>query len=208
MKLKWLGHACFKLTTEQGTQIVIDPYDDSVGYGTLKTTADILVMSHMHHDHSNEHAVKGYKTAIAEPGNSVFEDVQILTELSFHDDCNGLKRGKNLLTRIIADGQSIIHLGDLGHEPDNDQLAFIADADVLLIPIGGFYTINTQTALKIIENANPKAVVPMHYKTADNQFPISTAEEFIAKTNAEILKTAESKVGALRGSVVMQWGND
>ena len=185
MKLQWMGHACFKLTTQGGTRIVVDPYDASVGYGKLQTDADVVITSHKHHDHCCPDAVKGCRKLIDEAGEYEFDDVKIETVLSFHDDAGCSKRGLNLLSRITADGQTVVHLGDLGHVPDKEQLSFISNADVLLLPVGGFYTIDTSTALKVMKAAKPVACVPMHYKNECCGFPISTVDEFARAANAE-----------------------
>ena len=207
MKLKWMGHACFKLTTDAGTRIVIDPYDENTGYGTLTTTADLLITSHGHHDHCNVQSVKGYEKRIDAEGCYEFRDVKVETLKSYHDALEGAKRGTNLLIRIEADGQSVVHLGDLGHEPDAAQLAFISGADVLLIPIGGFFTIDTDQAIRIIEKAAPKAIVPMHFKTARNEYPISTSQEFSERMKPTALEQNEVEVAKLKGPTILQWSN-
>lgn len=207
MKLRWLGHACFQLTTNNGTKIIIDPYDENTGYGTLSVQADVLITSHSHHDHANTSSVSGYRILVDSEGDYNYRDVEIKTMKSFHDDVNGAKRGSNLLTCVEADGQRVVHLGDLGHRPDERQLKFIRGADVLLIPVGGFFTIDTNTAVDIIRKAAPKAAVPMHYKTADNDYPISTVDEFVQKTRARFLQDYEAEVSALSGCVAMDWNN-
>lgn len=207
MKLKWLGHACFKLTTNAGTRIVIDPYDENTGYGTLDVAADLLITSHAHHDHSNVQSVKGYEKRIGTEGICAFRDVKVTTLKSWHDAFGGAKRGENLLTRIEADGETVVHLGDLGHAPDAEQLGFISNVDVLLIPIGGYFTIDTAEAIGIIEKAAPKAVVPMHYKTAKNEYPIATKDEFCEKMKPRRLDANEADISSLHGPTVMQWIN-
>ena len=207
MKLQWMGHACFKLTTQGGTRIVVDPYDASVGYGKLQTDADVVITSHKHHDHCCPDAVKGCRKLIDEAGEYGFDDVKIETVPSFHDDAGGSKRGLNLLSRITADGQTVVHLGDLGHVPDKEQLSFISNADVLLLPVGGFYTIDTSTALKVMKAAKPVACVPMHYKNECCGFPISTVDEFARAANAVRLNRSEAEVSELKNAVILSWEN-
>lgn len=201
MTLEWLGHACFLLTTAQGTRIVTDPYDDSVGYGSLRVRADAVTTSHGHHDHNYTAAVEGYEKLFDSAGQERFRDVSISSIESFHDPFGGQKRGKNLIFRFEADGKSVVHLGDLGHRPDSAQLRFIENADVLLIPIGGYFTIDTDEALKIIELCKPKAAVAMHYRNSACAFPISTEEQFSKALNARVL-TGPADVGALSGAYV------
>ena len=207
MKIQWLGHACFKLTTKNGTGIVIDPYDDKTGYGELSVRSDVLIVSHSHHDHANLSSVSGVKMLANHEGEYSFKDVRVLQIGSYHDKVQGAKRGKNLLTRVEADGQCAVHLGDLGHEPDEKQLEFISNADVMMIPVGGFYTIDTQTAIDILMRTKPTAAIPMHYKTADNEYPIAMVDEFAEKTHAQILNKNTMEIADLHGSVVMEWKN-
>lgn len=196
MKIKWLGHACFKLTCSGGETLITDPFDPSVGYGELNETADILTVSHGHHDHCFTQAVGGAKLTVDSAGEYSCGGVRITSVPCFHDDCMGAKRGSNLIVKIQADGQTAVHLGDLGHMPDAAQLEFIKGTDALLIPIGGFYTIDTKTALEIIELAQPRSAVAMHFSNALCRFPISGAEEFIAATGAKMIK-GEADISSL-----------
>ena len=201
MKLEWLGHACFRITTGQGLTVVTDPYDESVGYGRLNVQADIVTMSHQHHDHNCLEGVHGFQRTFDDPYDEDLGSLRIRAIESFHDGENGLKRGKNLIFRFEADGQSAVHLGDLGHMPDKAQLDFISSADVLLVPVGGFYTIDTPAALKIVSLSAPKAAVAMHFRNACCAFPISTAEEFAHALNAKSM-SGEKEIGELRGAYV------
>ena len=196
MKIKWLGHACFKLTCSGGECVVTDPFDPSVGYGELNETADILTVSHGHHDHCFTEGVKRAKLTVVRAGEYVCGGVKITALPCFHDDCKGAKRGSNLIVKIQADGQTAVHLGDLGHMPDKAQLEFIKGADALLIPIGGFYTIDTKTALEIIDLARPRSAVAMHFSNDFCRFPISSAEEFIKSSGARIIK-GEADISSL-----------
>ncbi len=201
MTLEWLGHACFLLTTAQGTRIVTDPYDDSVGYGSLHVKADAVTVSHGHHDHNYTAAVEGYEKVFDSAQEQRFRDVSISAIESFHDPFGGQKRGKNLIFRLEADGYSVVHLGDLGHSPDDAQRRFIKNADVLLIPIGGYFTIDTDEALRIIDACKPRAAVAMHYRNSACAFPISTAEQFCKALNARTL-TGPADVAGLSGAYV------
>ena len=201
MKLEWLGHACFRLTAGQGKTIVTDPYDPSVGYGELNTRADIVTMSHQHHDHNCLDGVHACERAFGEVCDETLDGLRIRSVESFHDDANGARRGRNLIFRFEADGQAVVHLGDLGHMPDARQLEFIQGADALLIPIGGFFTIDTPAALKIVSLAKPRAAVAMHFRNAFCGFPISTAEEFAKALDAKPLK-GETEISSLKGAYV------
>lgn len=181
MHLHWFGHSCFQLTFANGTRITTDPFDESVGYPLPSAEADVVTCSHDHFDHGFAQAVSGHPTVIRTAGAHEVGGVAIDGMASFHDDAQGAKRGPNVIFRYRADGLTVVHLGDLGHLPTPEQLDFIRDADVLLIPIGGFYTIDTDAALQIIAEAHPKTAIAMHFKTPAIGFPISDESQF-AKT--------------------------
>jgi L-ascorbate metabolism protein UlaG (beta-lactamase superfamily) len=177
MKIEYLGHSCFRLDDS----LVIDPYKDGSvpGLSPLRISAAKVICSHEHADHSGRECV-----AIDGSRECGFEIAEVP---SFHDDVHGTLRGSNTIFVVkSANGEKLVHLGDLGHFPSEEQLAAILDADYLLIPVGGYYTIDATTAVKICEAARPRVIIPMHYRTADSGYPeIATVEEF--------LKLAEEK---------------
>ena len=140
MKIEYLGHACFKLDD----QLVIDPYKDGSvpGLENLRTSAVKVICTHEHADHSGRECVE------ITPGECEFEIEEVP---SFHDDQEGALRGPNTIFVVAKDGEKLVHLGDLGHFPNEEQLKKIADADYLLIPVGGYYTIDAEIAMKICE---------------------------------------------------------
>ena len=169
MKIDYLGHACFKLDDE----LVIDPYKDGSvpGLEPLRISAKKVICSHGHADHSGRECVK------LEPSECGFE---ILEVPSFHDDKQGALRGPNTIFVIKKNGEKLIHLGDLGHFPNEEQLAMISNADYLLIPVGGYYTIDAEMAAKICEACRPKCIIPMHYRTERSGYPeLATVDKFI-----------------------------
>ncbi|MCR5664055.1 MAG: MBL fold metallo-hydrolase [Oscillospiraceae bacterium] len=184
MKLTWLGHACFLLESREGSA-VFDPYEPGSvpGLALPPLTADAVLCSHGHHDHS--YAV-GVKLSGREPAFSV-------TEIPcFHDGKKGLLRGKNLIRTVEAEGLRVAHLGDLGHALDAGQLAALGRVDVLLIPVGGHYTIGPAEADALCRALKPRLTVPMHYRGPGFGYEvIAPAEEFLK----------------LRGQVVRAEGN-
>ena len=169
MKLIWRGHACFSLECEDGT-IVFDPFEDGSvpGIRNLDLSADLVLCSHEHYDHNARS-----KVAI----NNNNKTFNITTIDCFHDDKNGTLRGKNKIHKIITENQSVVHLGDLGHSLDN--IDEIKNCDVLLIPVGGHYTIDSKTAKEIIDLVQPRIAIPMHYRTENFGFDvISHLNEF------------------------------
>lgn len=184
MKLRFNGHACFTIVLDNGFTFVTDPFDASVGYARPTDHADVVTISHAHHDHNDPSSLTGPKQLLTTEGVWSLGGARVEAISSFHDDVKGAKRGTNLLFKLQADGETIVHLGDLGHMPDARQLAFLSGASLMLIPIGGFYTIDTEQALAIIRETAPKAVVPMHYKTPAIDFPISDETAFAKATSA------------------------
>lgn len=188
MKLKWHGHACFELTLNDGTVIVTDPFDPSVGYPVCEVRADIVLTSHGHHDHNYVESLKGTPRVIAEAGAWDIPGGRITATPCFHDDAKGAKRGPNLIFRVEADGVAVAHLGDLGHQPDTDaQKAALTGLDAMLIPIGGYYTIDTPTAVAIVNAFNPRAAIGMHFANSYCHFPVSDEKEFLRLTTGSVL---------------------
>ena len=178
MKLKYYGHACFTLRFASGTTLAIDPFDESVTYAPCDAICDAALLSHDHFDHNHTQSLRGEFTAIREVGVYDVGDVRVTALHSFHDKKRGVLRGNNLIFRIEGDGLTIVHLGDLSHMPDDKQLQAISGADVMLIPIGGTYTIDTPEAEELIRLAQPKHAVAMHFRTPDYDFNTSTCEAF------------------------------
>ena len=206
MKLQWLGHSCFKLTLENGKTLVTDPYDETVGYPDLHTRADVVLSSHDHFDHNHVAAIEGDYELINQPGVHERFGARITGVHSWHDDAQGAKRGDNVIFAVEADGVKLVHLGDLGHLPDTAaQEEILSGADVMLIPIGGTFTITTPQAVALIERFRPAAAIAMHYKNRYCGFPVSDSAEFIRLTHAQTLPNAvEIAKGALKGCWVME----
>ena len=204
MKLEWLGHSCFNLTNAAGGVIITDPFDPSVGYPVPTGKADTVTMSHHHHDHDflGDISTDNVLDTVCD---SEIAGFHITSMMSFHDDCGGSKRGNNLLFKFVADGQTVVHLGDLGHFPTEEQLAFLKDADVMLIPVGGFFTIDTDTALKVVNAAAPKAVIPMHFSNSCCRFPISDEKKFAETLRGTRAVGTEIETSGLNGCVVLNY---
>lgn len=170
MDIKYLGHACFKIEGE----LVIDPYKDGSvpGLMPLRTSAAKVICTHGHADHSGVECVE------IMPGEC---ELSIKEVASFHDDKNGALRGPNTIFVITSPaGEKLVHLGDLGHFPNEEQLSEISDADYLLIPVGGFFTIDATVAVDICLATNPKCIIPMHYRTANSGYQeLATVDEFM-----------------------------
>ena len=173
MKLTWYGHSCFLMETEGGS-IVFDPYaPGSVpGVELPELTADMTICSHNHRDHF-------YPEGVKLTGLDPVVGMQRI--LSFHDGEGGAKRGDNVITLIDADGVRAVHLGDLGHVLSHAQIESLGRIDVLMIPVGGFFTIDAKQAWELVEKINPFVVIPMHYRGEGFGYDvISTVDEFLS----------------------------
>lgn len=187
MKITWKGHACFFIETG-GKIIVCDPFNEGVGYPLFKGRADLVTISHDHWDHNAAHLVEGDPLIIKETGRFSYEEIDIMGVPSYHDKCSGGDRGENIIYKIIAGGINLVHLGDLGHILTDEQSEAIGTTDVLLLPVGGNYTVNADEAYEVTQQLKPKIIIPMHFKTPVNDFDIDPAEVFTAKFERFIKK--------------------
>lgn len=179
MQIIWYGHSCFLIKTRNGKRILMDPFDNSLGYRNDFPKCDIITMSHSHSAHSYLNNIN-YDTKIINSCDSFnYNSIQITGINTFHDDCNGLKRGNNIIFVFRIDGLSICHLGDLGDIPSSSVLDKLKNMDVLLIPIGGHFTIDGTKAYKICSLIKPKYVIPMHYKTNILKMNIDDCKNFL-----------------------------
>jgi L-ascorbate metabolism protein UlaG (beta-lactamase superfamily) len=197
MKITYYGHSAFNITTEKGTRIIIDPYESgafngALSYGKISAEADIVITSHNHDDHNHTSGIKGKFSLISKEGALDIKDVKIKTINTYHDNSGGKERGHNLISVINADNLVLAHMGDLGHSLDYGALQEMGKVDVLLIPVGGFFTIDAALAAKVMNDIKPGLTIPMHYKTAKCSFPITPVEDFTkGQNNVHVLKESE-----------------
>lgn len=194
MEIKFLGQSCFRLKGKQIT-VVTDPYDPkAVGLSLPKLSAQVITVSHDHQDHNNVKAVQGTKDrakpfVVQAPGEYEIGGVHVTGIKSYHDGKQGKERGKNVAYLIEVDGVKVAHLGDLGHLPDEHFLSELNTPDVLLIPVGGEYTLGPKEAVELITKLEPKMVIPMHYRlpglTADLAQKLQPVEAFLKEMGVE-----------------------
>lgn len=173
LKLTWLGHACFALEAE-GYRIVLDPYEPNYvpGLGAVEVSANMVLCSHRH----NDHCWAGMPVLL----NEVPCPFAIRTMNVFHDDQMGALRGLNTIHVVEYDGIRVAHLGDLGHDLDDDEIEELGELDVVLMPIGGTYTLDCQQASDLADRLRVKTVIPMHYRRDDMGFGVlQTLREFL-----------------------------
>lgn len=177
-----IGHAKFLIELENGMRIVTDPYDKTCGYPVEPMQADVVLVSHGHHDHNAVQTINGNPHIIDKAGEyDLGEGLLIVAVEADHDEAGGSKRGKTLLFSIRAEGLNAVHLGDLGHLPAQEQAEALRPVDVLMVPVGGFYTIDALNAKQTAELLHARVVLPMHYRTRVNSdWPISAVDDFLA----------------------------
>lgn len=183
-KIYWAGQSCFQISVstskDHSADIVIDPYDETIGLKLPNLSADILLITHNHPDHNNVKDVKGNPFVIDGPGEYEVKEVFIQGIPSFHDDQEGKKRGESTIYLIEAEDMRFCHLGDLGQKQLTDeQLEKIDGVDVLMIPVGGDYTIDSSSAQKIISQIEPKIVIPMHYDLPKLKIKVDGVDKFL-----------------------------
>lgn len=191
MDIKYLGHASFSIKSKLGS-VVMDPFDaKTVGLKFPTQEADVVTVSHEHPDHNFLSGVTGTPLIVNIPGEYEKNGIRIYGYESYHDANKGADRGKNTLFKIVAEDISVLHCGDLGHTLTEEALEEIDMVDVLMIPVGGFYTISAEEAAKIISKIEPSIVIPMHYKTPEHgeMFKdVSPLSEFLEKMGASTVE--------------------
>ena len=195
MLIQHIGHAEFLVETESGVIIVTDPYDENCGYPVRSVGTDIALISHGHHDHNATENLSGNFRVLDQAGIYQPEpDVRITAIRGFHDDVKGAKRGETLLFMIETEDLRVVHLGDLGCMVDDEQIRILRNPDVLMIPVGGFYTIDGKQATQVAASLNPRVILPMHYRTKYNaDWPISGPEDFLeGYSETDIFRDAEA----------------
>lgn len=165
MEITYLGHSSFKIKGKNAS-LITDPYDNYIGLKFPKVDADIVTVSHKHKDHNQYKKVGSVKRVVEGPGEYEISDVSIIGIPSFHDDKKGTLRGKNTIYIVEIDGVKIVHLGDLGQKLKGKKLEKISGADILMIPVGGKYTINSTEAFEIVKSIEPEITIPMHFLTS------------------------------------------
>ena len=215
MLFRHIGHAEFLMETESGIRIVMDPYDAGCGYPVKPVEAEIALVSHHHHDHDAVENLRGKPEVIDRAGvYTPAEGVRITAVSGYHDDVQGAKRGETLLFLIEADGLRVVHLGDLGDRLSEEQANVLKEPDVLMVPVGGFYTIDGKQAKAIAEQLKARVVLPMHYRTEYNRdWPIAGIEVFLEGYDqgdvcrgAEVLRVTREDVECQPRIVVFKGG--
>jgi L-ascorbate metabolism protein UlaG (beta-lactamase superfamily) len=200
MKVKWYGHAAFLITSDEGIKIMIDPYEPGafggqLSYGKIKDQADIVLTSHDHADHNYTQDLPGTPQVIKGSGSKTIKGILMKGVSTYHDPSKGSERGANTIFTIKINNIQLCHLGDLGHLLSDKELAEIGPVEILLIPVGGFFTIDPEEATRVAEQTRPRILIPMHFKTEKCGFPIAPVENFLkGKTNIKRPRASEITV--------------
>jgi len=179
MKIKYLGHSCFMLEESTGTTVVTDPYSNIGLKMPNNVKADVVTVSHSHFDHNNVKSIMGRPKIIDKEGNYEYSGVEIKGIKSYHDDAEGAKRGENIIFKFRMDGLEVCHMGDIGEECSSELLEMLLPVNILLIPVGGTYTINAEQAKEYVDRIMPEIVIPMHYKTKGLKMSIDKPDDFL-----------------------------
>jgi L-ascorbate metabolism protein UlaG (beta-lactamase superfamily) len=203
MKIKWNGHASFTITADDGTVIVTDPYNsckygDEFTYDIVRDRADGAIISHEHADHSYAQGLTGSPKVLR--GSGEINGITVTGMMTYHDDSGGSKRGINTVFSLKVDEIRICFLGDLGHMLTKEQIKTIGPVDILLVPVGGTYTLDAEAASRLIGAIRPKVAIPMHFRTKKCSFPIAGVEVFLSRMN-NVKRFGNSEIKVSQGDL-------
>lgn len=191
MVIQWYGHSCFKITSGE-LVLVVDPYAKEIGLTPPRFRSDIALVTHNHPDHSNTDALAGEPFLISGPGEYEAKGISIQGIDSYHDNAQGKERGRNTIYRISMEDITLLHLGDFGENEMRDEtLEKAGEVDILMIPVGGKYTIDAAAAAKVVKQIEPRVVIPMHYKIPGLTLPLENADPFLKETGAGKIEPQE-----------------
>jgi L-ascorbate metabolism protein UlaG (beta-lactamase superfamily) len=201
VKIEWIGHACFCITSQAGLKILTDPYEtgfrDIINYGPVNESADIVTVSHEHGDHNHVAAVSGDPTVVKATGVTSVKGVDFKGIAVYHDRVQGTERGPNTIFTFEVDGIRLTHLGDLGHPLSAEQMGELAGTQVLFAPTGGpAATLELEEVIDLWERLKPAVVIPMHFRTERCSFPKYSADDLVK------MRPAAKKAGASEISIL------
>ena len=195
MKIKWLGHASFLITSRDGLKVITDPYavGGGIDYAPIRESADVVTVSHDHGDHNNVSTVQGKPQVVKGAGTKVVKGIEFKGVATCHDSSQGKQRGNNTVFCFTLDEVKLCHLGDLGHLLSPGQVSEIGAVDILFVPVGGFFTIDAAEASQVCDQLKPRMIIPMHFKTPKCAYPITSVDDFL-KGKRNVRKMPGSEV--------------
>lgn len=189
MEFKWFGHSMFKITFNN-ISVVTDPFSSEVGYPIPDVNSDFVTLSHEHYDHNEVSIIKGNPKVLKGQVKEEFSGLKINSMKTFHDPDKGAKRGENYMFKFTYDSLTTVHMGDYGQsELTEEEIDFLTGINLLLIPVGGTYTIGPKTAVDFINRLEPGIVIPMHYKTEDLSFNLEKIDAFLSFWDDKVKKS-------------------
>jgi L-ascorbate metabolism protein UlaG (beta-lactamase superfamily) len=195
MEIKYLSHSAFLIKTKDA-KLIMDPFDPKfVGMRFSRQEADIVTISHAHKDHSHTELIEGEPLIITWPGQFEKKGIRIWGISSYHDKVQGKEKGENVMYKVESEGVSLLHCGDLGTVLTDDQLDEIGDVDILMVPVGGKYSLTADEAILLIKKIEPSVVIPMHYNTPGSSIEgLAPLDEFLKKMGTQQTEPLEKLV--------------
>ena len=194
MTITWFGHSCFRIEAKEGS-ILIDPFSKDIGLKPPRVKDDLILVTHNHYDHNNVEGAPPQAMVIAGPGEYEKQGIYVRGILSYHDKVEGKERGLNTIYVIKSEDMVVCHMGDFGQaEFEGNQLDDIGDVDILMLPVGGKYTIDYKEAVETVGKIGPKIVIPMHYKIKDLKIDIDGVDKFIKELGLTPEKVDKYKI--------------
>lgn len=186
MDIYWHGQACFRIKGKTAN-VLIDPFDPKITNlkGPKDFSADVVLRTHDHPDHNYFAELTGEPVLVEGPGEYEVKNITIVGIPTFHDKTNGSERGRNTVYNLHLDGLSIVHLGDLGHLLTEDQLTEIGTTDILMVPVGGHYTIDSKEASEVVAQLEPRIIIPMHYAIDGHNPNLTGVDPFLKEMGVE-----------------------
>jgi L-ascorbate metabolism protein UlaG (beta-lactamase superfamily) len=202
MRINYLGHSTFLITTANNTRIITDPYspDSRLTHSRINEPAEVATVSHNHRDHAGAESLPGNPQIIKRTGTTTTAGIEFRGIASFHDEFRGNERGSNIIFCFEVDGLRVCHLGDLGHLLDESQTKEIGKVDVLMVPVGGNYTLDARTAHQVCRQLQPRVIIPMHYATDKGLDDINGVDDFIDET-PNVMQTNTSDIELRQGAL-------
>lgn len=179
MNIYWFGQASYLIKTANGKRLLIDPFGEGMGYTPFKGSVNLVTISHDHFDHNFTGFIENSPIIINTPGEHTVDFCEITGIKSFHDKTKGSERGNNIIFKYVIDNITLCHLGDLGHDLDENTINEIGTVDVLFVPVGEVYTLDVKSAVNVVKKINPKYIIPMHYRTKSLNIPLEGVDKFL-----------------------------
>lgn len=202
MTITWFGHSCFRIEAKEAhstgsgqVSILVDPFSKDLGLRPPRIKDDLVLVTHSHYDHNDTSSINPEAMLINGPGEYEKQGIYVRGILSYHDKNKGKERGLNTIYIIKAEDMTVCHMGDFGQDGfEGNQLDDIGDVDLLMIPVGGNYTIDYKEAVEVVSQIEPKIIIPMHYKIEGLKVDIDSSDKFIKEIGLTPEKVDKLKI--------------